>query len=373
MKDELHIDKLASLSPTDRQLVMKYLLGGAGIGASVASLVTLRNQLQDVVDNGIKERAKDDHVLKLRLPGAPPKTQEELDKPASVGGALALSGAAVAGLGTYAVMRQVMQELKKRKLQKQLDAAQNQVLQLSQTEADAVNKDASAEDRKPMGLLEALTASPIALSILLGLGSAAATNHFLNKSYPTVRRPQNIGPKRVVLDLPEGESEGPDPLEKEAAAMEFVGRLVIAGMDKQADNDLLNLVGACGSGRLDEVEHAFRTQDADVAFDMIKGASLDVGPGDAQWEAGLQLATTSPVLRPIAHTLIAAENLEMAPDMYTRAAEMPEEASDLLRKVAAFAGIEGRKEFFEKSGSMDTWRDADVQKFARYIKMPAFA
>ena len=149
------IKKAEILDERGRRLIGKYLLGGAAAGTSAAlatSLVNYYRTLQREAD-AASDTSKDDDILYLNLrqnpTNAPKKvkgTQASQEaKTASISGGLAITGGALAGLGSYAAVRKLYQDYKKKRLQEQLDAAQQGFF-------DVVSQEASAEKRAFMGL-----------------------------------------------------------------------------------------------------------------------------------------------------------------------------------------------------------------------------
>lgn len=156
------IKKAEILDERGRRLVGKYLLGGAAAGTSAALATSLVNYYRELQREAAlaNDTSKDDDILYINLRNNPtnaPKkvkgtSQAQQEKPASISGGLAITGGALAGLGSYAVVRKLYQNYKKKKLQEQLDAAQQGFFDVVSQEAAAEKRAGAADSMHPGGV-----------------------------------------------------------------------------------------------------------------------------------------------------------------------------------------------------------------------------
>lgn len=306
------------LSPRDLDLIRKYLMGGAALGGSAALVTSLNNHvntLQQEQDNS----SKDDDTIYLNLPA----------KQAVVGGGLALAGGALATLGSYAAVRKAYQAIKRKRLQSELDEAQNVYL-------DTTAQEGKSAATKPMGMVEMLTSAPIAVPILLGLGSGALAHKFLDETFPGRKRRQTTGPRRVVLrETPPQKTPEEQAAEEESmkiasddSGCEFLIHTILGNAKAAAAGDLKDLVSAAAQGRCGELELAF-DNDPSLAPDLVKGAS------ERSTSLPFNVMATSflvksAVIGPSIKLMAAAEYAEMAPTMFKLAGELDQTTADAL-------------------------------------------
>lgn len=330
--------KKSALSNTDKDLIKRYILGGAGVGISAGAITSLLNHLNQLKEESSPDTSLDDDVLRLQV-----RTAQ--NKQASVGGSLAMTGGLLSTLGGYALIRRLYEDSKRKRMQEMLDQAQNQFIEVSDDEA---NLKSAATDRKPMSFTEFLTSSPLAISMLLGLGSGVAAHQFLKKTYPEIKSTSRTSPRRVILQDVQDEED------VKSASMEMVGRLLCSGLVKSADSDFLDLVSACGQGRASEFSDALCEFSAETALDLVKGASQ----GDATPETlsvGCAVAFSNPVISPLASSLAAAEYFESAPEWSKKASTIEDDMAESLIKIASICNEAFRSLTFSSEDAMWDW------------------
>lgn len=239
-----------------KRLMGKYMLGGTALGGSAALATSLMNYLATLKQQGDEatDTSQDDDVLYLTLKNknlnAPKVGKGTANKRASIGGGLALTGGALATLGTYSAVRHLYQKLKKKKLQSELDDAQQQFFDVVSQEGAAqkrasdksavvkregdewllytkdgdrvlgrhktprqayaheyaINKSQESKKEaamnpagKPMGITELLTSAPVTMTLLAALASGALAHRALDRTFPLPKKNLGVGPKRVVL------------------------------------------------------------------------------------------------------------------------------------------------------------------------------
>lgn len=267
-----------ALSPTDIDLIKKYLVAGASVGGGAALFTSLLNQLND-----IKEQDKnplDSNTLKLVVKNPKASKKEDAYKMAAADesssffrGPLAMAGGVLSTIGSYALVRHLYQKLKEKQLERELEQAQDKyVTGLELSNEDLNNKNANAG--KPMGVLEALTSAPLAASLLLALGSGVVSYNALKKSFPDLKRGERerLGPKRVqvVYDNPGDEPDTVvsnipiEALEKTAAANAFLINTVVGF---GGDSDVASVVHTVANGFGDSVNATFAAEGINSVFE----------------------------------------------------------------------------------------------------------
>ncbi len=305
-----------NLSPTDLQILTKYLTGGTALGASIAGGTALFNHLNQLSKERDRQRKLDDDVLTVKVRRRPG------EKMAMVTGGLALAGGGLSAMAAYAATMKAYKSLKKKRMQDMLDRAQLQFADLS---AEEVDPQKQASNGRPMSGLDLIASSPLAAMILMGVGSASVTNAYLKKNYPGTRPARPTKPRKVVLQYVDDE----DGQKKTAAydrdsGFECLVKLVISGQKRASD--LSDLVCACADGRAQELEEAVIDLGAETALDLVKGATRTLD--DEELVMGTALAVRSPGLSDTVKTLACAEYQDLFPAFSKMAAAMDEEERD---------------------------------------------
>jgi hypothetical protein len=319
-------------SPRDSQLVSKYLIGGAAAGGSAALITSLLNYLGAIKEEQAPDSSADDDTLYLNL------KKKKGVKRASVAGAAALSGGVLTALGSYALVHHLYQKMKKKELQKQLDAEQQGYLELLDSNKAAAELPAAPEPQgQRMAAPETLLSMPGALAVLLGLASAAVTNKILQKSFPTPKPPGRRGPRRVVIRSDEPSDKMASFEIQDSDELEFLLRLMMstksAGLQEFQD-----IVSAVGQGRHDEVGHGLVNFGVDATASMVKGASSDA-ISEPRCSMMIGTSALSPVLSPSLGILAAAEFNEHFPSHVKWAAALPEHMQEAFCKIAGVMAI----------------------------------
>jgi hypothetical protein len=346
------MEKIA-LTPRSKELIKNYLIGGAAIGGSGALLTSLINYIntlkQQVPDDTDKE---DDDTLYLNVGKS--ANENESSGPLDLGaGGLALTGGLLSTLGTYALVRKLYQNVKRKQLQEQLDQAQQAFIENAQQEAQAKNAAAAGE---PMGLRELIWSSPVAFTLLSAIAAGALTNKALDKTFPRVKKPKNTAPKRIVIRKnPKEEQEDDEEnmayaksasVDQSDDALEFLVHLCM-GSKSAAQSELVDIVHATAQGRGPELATHILEYGFDSAMDTIKGASeINITP--IQKQCAISYCVKSASLNPVVALLAAAEYNDMAPRFTKIASLQNEECLDTLIKIAGTIGAMNRFEMVGK-------------------------
>jgi len=331
----------ASLDGRDKRLITKFTGAGIGAGVSGALMLALLGQLRDMKQDAAKDTSKDDDTLVVRVPSSV--------KQAGLGPGIAIAGGALGTIGGAMLTRKLIQELKRRDLQSQLDSAQQ--IWLSRltpkpkqapmpkekapketapksedpkpAQDDAGVKEAAAAGGKPMAFSEALLSSPVALALLLAAGSGTLAYSALDKQFSDKTKPRSPAPKHVRFAY---ETDGADgkPVEKEASLPTDLGFETAARMAFAAapdGSDYHNIIGAITDGRLDELRHNIATVGVDAALDLVKGASAALADcPEPLVGLALSAATNDSMIGETVRLLAHAELVDAYPALMAKAA-----------------------------------------------------
>lgn len=338
----------ALFSPRNSGLIRHWALGGAALGGGTALVTSLLNYLGTLRDE--KEEAEgsndDEDTLYLNLHKKKPTT-----KMASIAGSVAMAGGVMAALGSYAVVRQAFQKMKKDEMKRRLAAAQQGFVDVAgdETKSAAVFNKApmiptsTPPEGKPMGMPETLMSMPGAGAILLALASGAVTTKMLEKTFPNRKPPGRRDPRRVVI---RDEETMPEP--KEASdhsdGEEFVYRLLLS-TKSAALREFKDIVHAIGQGRHSEVCDGLLEHDIAVTQDMVKGASLEKLE-EPYLSMAVGLAARSELAGPSLRLLAAGEFNEHFPSMFKLAAAQPPHIQEALCGIADAMGAAMRYDAF---------------------------
>ena len=262
-------------------------------------------------------------------------------------GGLGMAAGVLGVVGSYAAVRKMYQNLKKRRMQKLLDDAQIGFAETSAQEADAAKQasqqpPAAKPNGRPFGMLDTITSSPVAATLLLMLGSGALTHSYLNKTFPAVKSAKPPTPKRVIVKYRDPEEED---VEKTASfseddGFEFIIKTLLAGMAEKSASDLANIIYACAEGRSREIEESLEFG-LDTSLDLIKGASIG-SLSDDQVNLGISLALRNPVLEPTVKLLACAEWNDMTPSSVKLASTLEDDQRASLAGLVCALGLTTR-------------------------------
>lgn len=355
-----------------KHLIGKYMMGGAAVGGSAALATSLMNYLSMLKDQGdaARDTSADDDVLyltlnkKQQLPAKPNSRIRQPGKRASIGGGVALTGGALATLGSYALVRNLYQKYKKKQLQGELDSVQNQFLDVVSNEGKsaAMQPAPVAPAGKPMGMSELLTSTPVTLTLLAALASGALAHKALDKTFPVPKRNKPIGPKRIVLrrqkeDYYDQQDElNPDGTPKTASydsvpaldqyddGLEFLIHTALADSKKASVSELRTILGAAANGRREEFANNMLEHGYDTAMDLIKGAEVHYPTDRASQILTVSKCVKTAELNPVLGVLAAAEYEDMAPHFMKASGSLSKENKEILVKMAGVLGAFGRNQ-----------------------------
>lgn len=345
--------KKIALSPRGKLLLQRFALGGAALGGGVASAAALANYLKYLGERaGVgKGSDEDDDTLYVDIPAPAPadgtKTAAE-DRSAKwwePGAAIAAGG--MGTLLSFALIDKLYKKQKKKRLQEDLDAAQQVYL-------GELSKSASGQAPDQFRFYDIMTGAPVSLALLTALAGGAVSYNAMDKAFPKPKRPKNQGPRRVKIrrvPLKENPIEvEEDAEEKKAfhidseasqAADEMLLKMALAATSP-GDAWLHDLVGAVASGRHSELRAHVLDGGWETVPELVKGAAAyDVDP--EQRQLAISLLTAGP-LGPVVKLAAAAEFANAFPLAYTSAASHDTGIRDALAGIASCVGALERQE-----------------------------
>lgn len=346
------------LSQRDKDLVSNYLLGGAATGGGLALATALVNYLKHLKDEQSSDQ--DDDTIRIYKE----KPQEKVAM--TLGGPLALAGGVVSAAGTYALVNKLYEMYRKKKAQEELDAAQDIFLGIQgykklkdkedSEEESSEEKSASikqAGDGKGMSASELGISIPLALPLLMALGSGVVAHKMLNKSFP-IKKKTVQAPKRIeIVDAPAEETKTEEDLLKDAGVTDNDGYELLVrtiSMSKSATSDIKNMLATIGDGRLKDFKKAASMLGFDGALDTIKGASANISMEPLREQLAISCLTKSASVGEQSKLLAAAEFADIYPNFFKMAASLNEVKQEALYKIACLFGHAIRSEIAEQAG-----------------------
>lgn len=340
------------LSQRDKDLVSNYLLGGAAAGGGLALATALVNYLRHLKNEN--ESEDDDDTIKIYKEAPQEKVAMTL------GGPLALTGGVVSAAGTYALVNKLYEMLRKKQAQEKLDEAQNIFLESQgykkvpkkkkedKAEEEETEKSASG---KSMSMSELGVSIPLALPLLMALGSGVVAHKMLNKSFPVAKK-EVQAPKRIeIVDAPEEEEE--NNLDKEAGITDTDGfemLLRTISMSKCATSDIKNLIATTADGRLGTFKKTAGMIGYADALDTVKGADKAIDADPLTEQLAISCLAKSASVGEQTKLLAAAEFADIYPNFYKMAASMSDKKQNALYKIACIFGHAIRSEIAEGAG-----------------------
>lgn len=340
------------LSQRDKDLVSNYLIGGAATGGSIALATALVNYLRHL-KNEADESDDDDDTIRIYKQGPQEKVAMTL------GGPLAITGGLVSAAGTYALVNKLYEMLRKKQAQDKLDEAQNIFLESQgykkvdkkKKEKDADSGTEKSASGKGMSVSELGVSIPLALPLLMALGSGVVAHKLLNKSFPVKKR-EVQAPKRIeIVDTPPAEEE--EELDKAAGITDTDGfefLLHTISMTKAASSDISNLIAMTADGRLKDFKKVAGMLGFADALDTVKGAAASVEIGPLTEQMAISCLAKSASVGEQTKLLAAAEFADLYPTFFKAAANLSDKKKNALYKIACILGHAIRSEIAENAG-----------------------
>ena len=363
-----------------KRLIGKYMMGGAAIGGSAALATSLMNYLNTLKQQGdaANDTSEDDDTLFLTMRNKNQNAPNVIKgtgarKMASIGGGLALTGGALATLGSYSLIRQLYQKYKKKQLQSELDDSQQQFFDVVSQEGAAMKRSSAksaamnpAEAGKPMGMTEMLTSTPVTLTLLAALASGALAHKALDRTFPLPKHNTATGPKRIVLKKEDTYKDTEDELDAHGQpkmasyddltvaeqfddGLEFLVHTVLENVKKANLSELRTIVGAAANGQLEEFTTNMLEYGYDTAINMIKGAEEHFPKNRGNQIMAVAQCVKSAALNPVIGVLAAGEYEDMAPHFMKVSGDQSEAQKETLCKIAGVLGAFGRNQVLTAS------------------------
>lgn len=360
------------LSPEDKSLIKKWLIGGATIGGGTALATSLLNYLHHI--NDLQKENDDDTLYIVRKKNPEENGTGDLAKNASLSGGIAISGGLLATLGTYALVRKLYENMRKSEAQAELDKYQKAFLDVQGYEkADKntvkakknaeLDKSASTtEATRPMSFSEGLWSLPVAVPILVALGSGVMAKKVLDNAYPIAKKKKVEGPKRVeIVDDADEIAEKMASAIPDSCGLELLYRTV--QFRKEASSSISDLIGAIASGEAGRFEKAASCVGFADALAVVKGAAAeDVDPVSEQIAITYMAKKAS--IAPQTALVAASEFAEFYPNFFKTACALDDKIADEMVKVAKLLGYAFKNELLEEHGVTYTEQDEAITKQA---------
>ena len=328
----------------DWNTVLKLLAGGAVTGAGLGAGTSYLRYLKALNEQASADTSADDDVLYLDLPSRP-QVAAGRRKRASTG-TFAMGG--LAGiLGTivaYNAVRDLYQRSQKKRLQKELDQAQNIYV------GDLSTQSGLAKGASQFSPLTKGVGTLYLAGILAALGSGVVANRLLQKTFPPIKSPNRGKPRKIVV-----RSKSPEDEEvitpKEGVNPDSVEGLVRSNLvmpkEAHADGMTADLVVAAAMGRCEEIRDNISSYGLDAALDMVKGARFE-DPGLLRKHLAVTWLCNDPFVSTAMEPLIAAEFYDRTPWACKLAAHVPEQYHENLMNLVGAACRDVRHNVFKK-------------------------
>lgn len=348
------------LSPEDKSLIKKWLIGGASVGGGVALATSLVNYLKHINRSRADE---DDDTLYLIRKKNP--EEEGLPKAASLGGGLAISGGVLSSLGAYALVKKLYEAMRKKEAQDELDKYQKAFLDVQgyeKADKKTVMAQKSASAGRPMSVSEGVWSLPVAVPILVALGSGVLAKKVLDNTYPIPKKKKVTGPKRVeIIDDADEIAEKVASAVPDSCGLELLYRTV--QFKKEASSSISDLISAIAVGDAGRFEKAASEIGYADALSVVKGAaSEDVDPVSEQIAITYMAKKAS--IAPQTALVAASEFAEFYPNFFKMACAMDEDRADAFVKIAKILGYAFKNELLEDHGISYTEQDENIVKNA---------
>lgn len=350
------------MNEEDLKLLAKYLLGGAAVGGTTIGLSNLYKYLAGQKDLKKINKEDDDDTLYIFKKQSNAEEQGSKDSTNSnwswVDG-LGIGTAVVGGLGTFLLGQNLINYIRKKQAQKELDKAQR--MALNAQGYDVLNKKANdgSGDSLLTRILNSISTYPgrivntisdgassvfggasaagTALASLLYLTGGIGTYYYLKNQYPIKQKEVKLPKKFKIVDPEENtvhtqsrdedEQELIDDIIKQSSADVVAHMLHSTYKSASSASDIIATVA---SGDIDRLELNIAEYGLPTALDMIKGASCNEVNPTAEALA-IQYCTKFAKFAPQFNLLAATEYAALNPDLVKLASNLvPEVQAEFL-------------------------------------------
>lgn len=368
------------MNEEDLKLLAKYLLGGVAVGGTTIGLSNLYKYLAGQKDLKKINKEDDDDTLYIFKKQSNAENQDSTNSNLSWVDGLGIGTAVVGGLGTFLLGQNLINYIRKKQAQEQLDKAQR--MALNAQGYDILNKKASNDSEGgwnwrdllsyPGRLANAVTdgassvfgtasAAGTALASLLYLTGGIGTYYYLKNQYPIKEKEVKLPKKFKIVDPEENtvhtqsrdedEQELIDDIIKQSSADVVAHMLHSTYKSASSASDIIATVA---SGDIDRLELNIAEYGLPTALDMVKGASCtEVNP--AAEALAIQYCTKFAKFAPQFNLLTATEYAALNPDLVKVASNLiPEVQAELLNTA------QGVSELFKAASIQDLNMSEDI-------------
>lgn len=345
------------LSPRSKDLIKKFMLGGALLGGGTMLAADLANWIGHLHK---KKDEDDDDTLYIY------KDREQV-KSAGVGTGIAIAGGVGSAIGSGLLVHHLYTKMRRAEAQKELDKAQHAFIDVQgykeapkrkgkSDKEDKGDKDekggAMSKKADSVSLGETIMSAPVALPLLLALGAGVTSYGMLDNAYPIKKRRPKAPRKIQIVEKPENDQEEYADLEKPAAygdddAREFLVRWLYS--DNDGKSDIADLVGAVSDGDA----ASFKKAASDIGFvnamATVKGGRARAVDPMAEHLALSYVAKEASIKHQVG-VVAAGEFASKYPVMYKAACALDPGDREALYKIACILGCAIRAERSQELG-----------------------
>lgn len=371
------------MNEEDLKLLAKYLLGGVAVGGTTIGLSNLYKYLAGQKDlKKINKEDDDDtlYIFKKQSNAEEQGAKDSNDANWSWVDGLGIGTAVVGGLGTFLLGQNLINYIRKKQAQKELDKAQR--MALNAQGYGILNKKASNDSESgwnwrdllsypgrifntvydgASSVLGGASAGATALASLLYLTGGIGTYYYLKNQYPIKEKEVKLPKKFKIVDpeedtvhtqsRDEDEQELIDDIIKQSSADVVAHMLHSTYKSASSASDIIATVA---SGDIDRLELNIAEYGLPTALDMVKGASCtEVNP--AAEALAIQYCTKFAKFAPQFNLLAATEYAALNPDLVKIASNLvPEVQAELLNTA------QGVSELFKAASIQDLNMSEDI-------------
>lgn len=351
------------LSPRSKDLIRKFLIGGALLGGGTMLTADLVNWLGHL---NKKKTEDDDDTLYVY------KDREQV-KSAGVGTGIAIAGGLGSAIGSGLLVHHLYTKMRRNEAQEELDKAQHAFIG-AQGYKDVKKKDDKKKDKKTektkqdgemkkesssLSMGETLMSAPVALPLLLALGAGITSYGMLDNAYPVKKRKAKAPRKIEIVEKPsedQGEYATNEEIEKPAAygdddAREFLVRMLYSNPGR--NSDIADLVGAVAAGDGEDFKKTASSIGFVNAMDTVKGGRNRV-PDPMSEHLAISYISKEASLKHQVGLVAASEFASRFPVIYKAACALDDSDKEVLYKVACILGCAIRAERSQELGVRPT-------------------
>lgn len=371
------------MNEEDLKLLAKYLLGGVAVGGTTIGLSNLYKYLAGQKDlKKINKEDDDDtlYIFKKQSNAEEQGAKDSNDPNWSWVDGLGIGTAVVGGLGTFLLGQNLINYIRKKQAQKELDKAQRMALNAQGygiLDKKASNDSESGWNWRDLlswpgrvlnsaydgasSVLGGASAGATALASLLYLTGGIGTYYYLKNQYPIKEKEVKLPKKFKIVDpeedtvhtqsRDEDEQELIDDIIKQSSADVVAHMLHSTYKSASSASDIIATVA---SGDIDRLELNIAEYGLPTALDMVKGASCtEVNP--AAEALAIQYCTKFAKFAPQFNLLAATEYAALNPDLVKLASNLvPAVQAELLNTA------QGVAELFKAASIQDLNMSEDI-------------